>query len=148
MPDQNGSLPDDIYAEVERLSARGNELLDAADYEGAIEAWNAALALVAEPKAFWDAAMWLHASIGGAAYQAGDDNAALAAFVEASRSADGGRNPYVQMNLGVLLLDAGREEQAVPHLLQAYMAEGYDIFANFGLQYLDPLLRRGLVAKN
>ena len=122
MPDQNGSLPDDIYAEVERLSARGNELLDAADYEGAIEAWNAALALLPEPKAFWDAAMWLHASIGDAAYQAGDDSAALAAFVEASRSADGGRNPYVQINLGVLLLDAGREEQAVPHLLQAYMA--------------------------
>ncbi len=50
------------------------------------------------------------------------------------------------MNIGILLLDAGQEAKAVPHLLRAYMAEGRDIFANFGLQYLDPLLRRGLVA--
>ncbi|WP_103257491.1 tetratricopeptide repeat protein [Tabrizicola aquatica] len=89
MLNQDGLLPDEIYAEVERLSARGNGLLEATDYQGAIEAWTTALTLLPEPRAIWDAAMWLHTSIGDAAYQAGDDETALAAFLEASRSAGG-----------------------------------------------------------
>ncbi|WP_078118108.1 hypothetical protein [Thiosocius teredinicola] len=48
------SPPDDIYASVEALSAEGNDLLDDDDPAGAVARWQAALALLPEPRAIWD----------------------------------------------------------------------------------------------
>ncbi len=48
------SPPDDIYASVEALFGEGNNLLDDDDPAGTIARWQAALALLPEPRAIRD----------------------------------------------------------------------------------------------
>ncbi len=48
------SLPDGIYSAVQALSGEGNNLLDDDDPAGTIARWQAALALLPEPRAIWD----------------------------------------------------------------------------------------------
>lgn len=73
-------LPYDIYDRVTELSEQGNNLLDRGDTKAAISAWRSALQLLPEPRRQWDAAVWLHASIGDAQRDDGDLNGALDSF--------------------------------------------------------------------
>jgi tetratricopeptide (TPR) repeat protein len=138
-------LPDKIFQAVVSLSEDGNLRLEANDPQGAIDCWRTALELLPQPRSMWESATWLFASIGEAEQIAGNDASALAAFVEASYCDGGAANAFVQMSLGALLLDLGREDEAIDPLLRAYMLEGQEIFQNFGIQYLTPLLTRNLV---
>src|SRR3546814_11118011 len=65
-------LPDELYEQIENLSEAGNECSDEDDFEGAIENWRQALALLPEPQQDWEAATWLYASLGDAYYQSAD----------------------------------------------------------------------------
>lgn len=138
-------LPDDIYAQIQSLSERGNIAMDAGQPEEAIGYWQEALKLLPQPEAQWDAALWLHASIGDAQRSLGDLPAALSSFRQAERSADGYAHPFVQIGLGSTLYELDEKEAATEHLLRAYMMEGADIFEPDGAEYLQHLKRQGLV---
>lgn len=141
----SAELPNDIHDRVTDLSERGNALLDENDAQGAVALWQQALALLPEPKAIWDAATWLYASIGDAERQSGNLEAALAAFRAAMASGDGQSNPFVQISLGATLLDLGYIDEATDSLLRAYMLEGKEIFNEFGGPYFQFLREKGLV---
>ena len=141
----SAELPNDIHDRVTDLSERGNALLDDNDARGAVALWQQALGLLPEPKAIWDAATWLYASIGDAERQSGNLEAALAAFRAAMASGDGQSNPFVQISLGTTLLDLGYIDEATDPLLRAYMLEGKEIFSDFGGPYLQFLRGRGLI---
>ncbi len=123
-------LPDAVHAHITTLSERGNIRMEAGLYDQAIAAWEEALAVVPEPKALWDASLWLNASIGDALRSKGDIPAALERFEIATRCADGATNPFVLFSLGACHLDLGQKDQAVDPLLRAYMLEGDEIFAD------------------
>ncbi|WP_105401794.1 hypothetical protein [Neorhizobium sp. T7_12] len=59
-------LADDIHDRVTELSEQGNDLFDRGDAKAAISVWRWALQLLPEPRCKWEAAVWLHASIGEA----------------------------------------------------------------------------------
>ena len=138
-------LPDDIYDRVTELSEQGNDLLDRGDTKAAISIWRSALQLLPEPRRQWDAAVWLHASIGDAQREDGDLNAALDSFLQAAASGDGYANSFVQLGIGTCLYDLGRYEESTDPLLRAYMGEGEEIFAESDPKYLDYLRKRRLL---
>ena len=138
-------LPDDIYDRVTELSEKGNIALNAGDAAGAIAYWSEALKLLPSPQSKWEAALWLHASIGDALRQQGRLEEALSAFQSAYASAEGHFNPFVQVSLGMTLLDLGRAEEATDPLLRAYMMEGEEIFRGSDPKYLDHLAQRRLL---
>ncbi|VVC53632.1 hypothetical protein RHAL1_00514 [Beijerinckiaceae bacterium RH AL1] len=142
MPDE---LPDALHTQIEALSERGNIARDAGAIEDAIAAWEQALALVPQPQAIWDAALWLHASIADALRAKGDVAAALHRFEAAARCADGATHPFVLLGLGACRLDLGHPDEAVDPLLRAYMIEGEDIFADEDPKYLGLLRQHRLV---
>ncbi len=120
-------LPDELYEQIENLSEAGNNCSDEGDYSGAIEQWLQALALIPHPQQDWEAATWLHASLGEAYYQSGDYGMAKDALLNALNCPDGQGNAFIHYMLGktlVRLNDAG----AVDELLRAYMLDGVDIF--------------------
>ncbi|GHC69457.1 hypothetical protein [Limoniibacter endophyticus] len=141
-------LPKDIYEKVTALSEEGDALVEAGDDAGAIAVWRAAFALLPQPQDQWEAATWLLASIGEAQANMGDDEEALATFERAAKTEDGVSNPFVQIMLGALLFDLGRDDEATEPLLKAYMMEGDEIFEDFGLQYLEHLQERGLIEES
>ncbi len=124
------ALDDAIYLQIEILSQEGNILLeDDGDWRGAIAKWQAALALVPEPKTDWSAALWLYASIGTAWLDAPDMAQAQDAFETAYRCPDGHLNPYVLLQLGKIYAISGSHDAATKMLLRAYMLDGEAIFA-------------------
>ena len=138
-------LPYDIYDRVTELSEQGNDLLDRGDTKAAISAWRSALQLLPEPRRQWDAAVWLHASIGDAQRDDGDFNGALDSFRQAAASGDGYANSFVQLGIGICLYDLGRCEENTDPLLRAYMGGGEEIFEESDPMYLDHPRKRNLI---
>jgi tetratricopeptide (TPR) repeat protein len=138
-------LSEDIHDRVTELCEQGNDLFDRGDAKAAISVWREALQLLPEPRRRWDAAVWLHASIGEAQREDGDLNEALYSFQEAAASGDGYANSFVQLGLGTCLYDLGRQEESTDPLLRAYMAEGEEIFEDSEPKYLDYLRKRKLL---
>lgn len=141
-------LPDDIYEQIENLSEAGNECSDEDDFEGAIENWRQALALLPEPQQDWEAATWLYASLGDAYYQSADYGMAKDALFTALNCPDGQMNPFIHYMLGKALVRLD-DETAIDELLRAYMLDGVDIFddEDEGQDCLQLLEDRGLLDK-
>jgi len=141
-------LPDDIYEQIEQLSEQGNDLCDEGDFAGAVKVWQEALELLPEPRAEWEAALWLHASIGDAYYQEGAWQDAKDALFDALNCPEATVNPFVHYMLGKTFLHLEDEEGAVDHLLRAYMLDGVEIFdtdEDEGPDALELLQQKGLI---
>lgn len=138
-------LDDKIHGEVKRLSNLGNMQKEAGDVDLAIATWREALMLLPDPKVEWDAAMWLHASIGEAKYETQNLPAALAEFRAAENSGKGFSNAFVQIHIGMILYDEEQIQESVNPLLRAYMMEGLDIFSYYDKKYIDLLKNKNLL---
>ena len=138
-------LPDAIFKDVEDLSECGNTHMQAGLYDAAVVVWQQALRLLPPPQAQWDAALWLHASIGDAFRAKGEIAAALDSFQNAARCADGAVNPFVLFSIGACNVDSGHEDVAVDPFLRAYMLEGEEIFEGQDPEYIKVLRKRNLV---
>ncbi|QYA08733.1 tetratricopeptide repeat protein [Agrobacterium larrymoorei] len=145
MNNPSNEIPDDIYREVVRLSAIGDEHIEIDSPTKAISAWQRALDLLPNPKRVWDASVWLNASIGDAFLQLEDFDSSLSYFREAEVSADGFSNAFVQLGIGVSLYELGNTEQAKEHLLRSYMLEGEQIFSESDMKYLSFLKNEKLI---
>lgn len=140
-------IPDELYARIENLSEQGNDSIDAGEPGAALLAWRQAYELLPEPRAQWEAALWLRASMAEAHYLLGDFAAARDTMREALETPGGGENPYVHYMLGKAMLKLG-DEKAVDALMAAYRLEGSDIFDNDeeeGVEVLQVLQDKGLV---
>lgn len=130
-------LPDSIYAQVEKLSLRGNERLDdKGDWKAAVSVWKQALGLLPKPDTEWEAGCWLHTSIGEAYIEGEDTDSAMIHFNFALQSVGGLENPLIQYRIGQILFDEGNAEVAKDYLLCAYMLDGTEIFEDDGEEYL------------
>lgn len=140
-------LPAHIDQQIDDLAEQGNVLFDRRDYRGAIGQWDRALAMLPPPANDWDAALWLHSSIGDAYYQLAQYGQARAAFAEALSTPGGIENPFVWYRLGQSEHQSGDLPAALEHLLRAYMLDGRDIFDadKEGHEYLELLQHAGLI---
>ncbi|MCV0397646.1 MAG: hypothetical protein K5872_17550 [Rhizobiaceae bacterium] len=129
-------LDDETHAEVERLSELGNAALD--DFDNprlAIRHWNEALALLPDPKSDWEAATWLHASIGEGYFALGEFDEAEQSFRDAYACPGGIENPLIPLRIGQCAFELERPQDAREFLLRAYMLEGDDIFEDEDEKY-------------
>lgn len=140
-------LPDDIYNQVEDLSAEGSDLFDQSRLDEAIQKWSSALNLLPTPQADWGAYTWLSASIGDAQYQMNQLDAARHSFLDALNGPDGLDNPFIHYRLGQILIRLGEEEKGIQSLLKAYMLDGEQIFSADpdGASYLQKLRDKNLI---
>ena len=143
--DEQDELPDEIFDQIADLSEDGEDLFENEDFEEAIAKWNAALALLPEPKGKWEAALWLYTALGDGYRNIGDFDKALAAFNAAYEGVEGSTNPYVLYSIGATLYDLDRKDEAVVPLLKAYEMEGEEIFEEEGELYLAFLDEKGLL---
>jgi tetratricopeptide (TPR) repeat protein len=120
-------LPEDIFASVSELSEEGNDLSESGEFRAAIEKWRRALELLPEPTNQWEAATWLHASIGDAHYQLNEHAEAIESLYDALNCPDGHCNPFVHYMLGKSLVNVG-DAKGRDQLLRAYMLDGEEIF--------------------
>lgn len=133
--------------QIEELSEQGSFLFDRGDYRGAIGQWQQALAALPPPANDWEAAMWLHSSIGDAYYQSERYAQARAALSEGLGAPGALENPFVWYRLGQSEHKSGDMPAALEHLLRAYMLDGRTIFDadEEGQQYLELLQDAGLI---
>ncbi|SHG41624.1 tetratricopeptide repeat protein [Pedobacter caeni] len=130
-------LDDELYEQIESLSEEGNEFVDEDDYAAALEKFKEALVLVPEPKTKWEAAFWLYASMGDMYLFLEDYEASADAFYYALNCPDGQESGFVHLRLGEALYEINKKEDALQHLLRAYMLEGKELFNDEEEKYYD-----------
>lgn len=128
-------LNDEVYDRITELSDEGNELAEKESFEGAVAKFTEALELLPSPKTDWEAAMWLYASIGDMYWLLGRYEEAANCLFDALNCPGGFENPFVHLRLGESLCESGRGEKAREHLLQAYLLDGEDVFADEDPKY-------------
>jgi tetratricopeptide (TPR) repeat protein len=131
-------LPDDLSEEVQRLCAEGDELADQQRYEEALSRYEAAWALLPEPRTDWATAIWILAAIGDAHFHRGDFASGRRALMEAMIRGDGANgNPFLRLRLGQCMYEMGAMKEAANWLTGAYLMEGRAIFAEDSPKYLE-----------
>lgn len=129
-------LDDATYNQLQKLTDSANSLIDRERYEQAIGKLNKALELLPEPKNDWEASTWINATIGDAHYLRQDYESAKEALFDALNGPDGQTNAFIHLRLGQVLFELDESEQAVEHLLRAYMLKGKQIFRGEPKKYL------------
>lgn len=122
-----------IYDQIQLLSTEGNRAMDQRQLEQAVELWLDALDLLPEPKAQWQAAFWLNASLGEAYYQLGQFDQAIVVLNEAALYPEAQDNPYPFYMLGKAYWRL-KHERSVEYLLKAYDLDGEGIFSADGVE--------------
>jgi len=144
-PEKVESIPDDIHAEISRLSQRGDQKAEAGQYGEALKEYEAAWELIPEPKGKWNAATWVLTAMGDAAYLSGDLDHALDAFSSAVKGPDGLGNPFIHLRLGQINFDLKNRDRAADELMRAYMGAGKDIFEEDDPKYFEFLKSRAKI---
>lgn len=132
-------LDEALYEQVTELSQEGNIAFDDGDLDGADAKFDAAWALLPEPKTQWEAALWLLAAKADVSFARGNYPEAVATLMRAAMCPDGLENPFIHLRLGQSYLELGDKARAGNELTMAYMAAGADIFEDEDPKYLDYL---------
>jgi len=130
-------LPDDVYDEIQRLCAAGDEHVEAGDHARALESFNAAWRLLPEPKSQWSAATWILVAIGDTKFSMGNFAEARDAFKSAVAAPGGFGNPFIHLRLGQTAFESGATREAANELTRAYGLEGAAIFETEDPKYFE-----------
>ncbi|MBO4687136.1 MAG: tetratricopeptide repeat protein [Clostridiales bacterium] len=114
------SLKDETYDQIKALCAEGDEFADAGKYEDALVKYNEAMDLLPEPKAYWDAYLWIVVARGDAYFFLKDFEKMLPEFLLAIKCDGGPDNPFVNLRLGEAYFENGDTENARKYLKIAY----------------------------
>lgn len=128
-------LPDNIHAEITRLSEQGNALADVGECDAAVRCFEEALELLPSPIEQWSAACWLFTAIGDTLFQSARYSEAIQPLLDAVKCAGGIGNPFVHLRLGQTQLELGHEVLAADELARAYMGAGGEIFEEEPAKY-------------
>ena len=134
-------LDDFTHSKIEELSERGNQYLEAKQFDQAIDSFNQAIGYLQGPAEDWEAATWLFGSLGDAYFLSGRSQAALQPLLDAVKCPGGIGNPFLHLRLGQVQFDIGNEILAVDELTRAYMATGKRIFEGEDPKYFTLLTK-------
>src|SRR5689334_13837114 len=119
-------LPEGVEAEVARLLAEAEELVDDEEDERALALFRAGWALVPEPKGEWERALQLLGGIAVCQFYLGDYEACRQTMQLALRTGGEPDNPFICLRLGQCHLELGDERGAGNWLTSAMMAGGLE----------------------
>jgi hypothetical protein len=129
-------LSEEVHAEVQRLSATGDDLAKRKEFAEALQVYWAAWNLLPEPKSSWEAATWLLAAIGDANFLGNDFIAGRDNLTTAMHCPGAIGNPFLHMRLGQCQFELGAVDRAADELMRAYMGAGSDIFKDEDPKYI------------
>src|SRR5690349_6264608 len=108
MSSKNGPVLDDaLHDKIKVLGKQGDALAKMGDYDGAVEKYLAAWAMLPGEKSTWEAGTWLLAAIGDAHFLAGRFDKA-ANVLTSTLISDGpgvAENPFIHLRLGQSLFE-------------------------------------------
>lgn len=136
------ALSPNVQTDIDRHCSNGDRLLDEGQFDAALAAYQAAEALIPEPKENWEASTWIYTAIGDTLFYMGNYSEALQAFQKAIASPDGLGNPYIHLKLGQCQFEMGNLEKAADELTRAYLGEGAEIFEGEDQKYFEFLSTR------
>jgi tetratricopeptide (TPR) repeat protein len=128
-------LNDAIYNAILEKCDKGNQLADAGKFKEALCEFNDALKMLPDPVYIWEAATWLFVSIGDMYFQLEEYENSIEMFMQSQKCPDGLGNPFVCVRVGECFFELGNIDKAKEYLLQAYMLEGNEIFADADPKY-------------
>ena len=132
-------LSEDIQRKLAHFCELGDECADYERYRDALVQYNAALALLPEPKKQWEATLWIYGAIGDAHYLSKDYSAALETFQQAIKLPQGEGNPFLHLRLGQSYYELGNLSAAAKELERAYEAGGDEMFEEDDPKYWELL---------
>jgi tetratricopeptide (TPR) repeat protein len=135
-------LDDRTHAEIQELSARGDELAEQGDYAHALRIYWKAWDLLPEPRTEWEAATWLLAAIGDANFLGGDFAAGRDNLSNAMHCPNAIGNPFLHLRLGQCQFELGDLDRAADELTRAMMGGGEEIFRDEDPRYAEFLKTR------
>ena len=133
------SLDDRVHENIKFLCTEGDALAERGDYEGALAKYETAWVLLPEPRAKWEAATWILATIGDAQFRKRDFDGAAETLQDAMHSPKAIGNPFLHLRLGESLFEIGQRQRAIDELARAYMGAGREIFDNEDPKYFEAL---------
>lgn len=125
-----------IVARITELCERGDDELEAARYDAAVDRYKEALALVPRPVTAWGVSTFIHASIAEALYLAGSFARAREAIDDAFRCEGGIGNAFLHLRLGQIEHILGNRGRALDELIRAFTRSGEEVFAGEDPKYL------------
>ncbi len=128
-------LEDEVYDKIQEYCENGDEYVNAYDFDKAIEEYKKALDILPEPKTDWEASTWVYCALGDVYYLKDEYDLALDYLFEVLKCPDGLGNPFVSLRIGQCFYEKNNFDKAKEFLLQAYMMEGTDIFADEDEKY-------------
>jgi tetratricopeptide (TPR) repeat protein len=131
-------LSEDLHKAIKRHCSQADALAEARSFREAITEYNKAWTLLPDPKERWNAATWILAAIGDAAFLGGFTELAQSAFDDVMLCPDALGNAFIHLRRGQLLFDEGENlDAAADELMRAYMAGGPELFGAEAPKYLE-----------
>lgn len=122
------SIPEAIMADIERLCAEGDSLVEQGKLADAYKSYMAALQQVPEPAEEYEATTWILAALGDLYFRAKDYGQVVTVLSDAMQCPGAPGNPFLHLRLGQAQLEVGNEDRAADELCRAYMGAGDEIF--------------------
>lgn len=135
-------LSDKVYEEIETLCEKADALSDGGEYADAIRKYWEAYDLIPEPKADWEASLWVLGAIADANFMGGDFVAGRDNLANAMHLPDAIGNPFLHLRLGQCQFELGELDRAADELTRAYGLAGEEIFEGEDKKYFEFLKTR------
>lgn len=129
-------LDDTIVTRVTELCERGDDDVENALYEAAIEKYEEALSLVPRPLYAWAVTTWILTAIAEARYLQKDWARVKEVVMEAFRCEGAIGNPFLHLRLGQAEIALGSKGRGVDELIRAHERGGDDVFDGEDPKYL------------
>jgi len=128
-PEQD-ELTDEQQELMDECIAKGDDAMEAENYDDAVNWYQQAYDVLPDPKEAWEPSGYITAAMGDALFNARKYTEALVQLQIANifYEGEGKANPFVLLRLGSAYVELGQEEDAIPVLNQAYKMEGSDLF--------------------
>lgn len=115
--------------------ARGYQLYDAGDYQGALRLFYQGWLALPKPQTDWTEAGWVLTAIGDCYFRLRRYRQGCEALNSALYCPDMNRVPFAHLRLGQCLYELGDMDKARQTLYQAYQLASLDIFQNENEKY-------------
>jgi tetratricopeptide (TPR) repeat protein len=125
-----------VSDEIEELCDLGVDLADSGSYDRALEAYEAAWSLLAEPPHEQEDSAWILGNIGYTRFLQGDYAAGRDDLERALSLPGGDDNAFLHLRLGQCLYELGDLARAAEHFRHAFAIEAEAIFIDEDPKYL------------
>lgn len=136
-----------VHSEIKNICRNADKLADKGYIQDALTEYWKAYDMVPEPKADWEAALWILVAIGDTNFLKNDFHAAIENLSSAMHFPEAIGNAFIHLRLGQCFFETGDLDKAADELTRAYAIEGEDIFRGENHKYFNFLKTKITIEK-